>query len=155
MAPSTMHDGPKLDQRQTRNDEIMMMMMWCVAELPAGKQKQTHYGSLSNVGDAGRVVWGWAHTFCCRVVLLCLQLLNKGEQGDKHYSSVVPWMESLLFQPPTNRQMKRDHEVRLDVSLIFPAVLSLSCCSVVLCCRFHRGWCRCCYCHHSRCTSRD
>ena len=44
--------------------------------------------------------------FLCRLnvpnvlVLPRLQLVNKGEQGDKNYTQVVPWMESLLFRKP-------------------------------------------------------
>ena len=34
------------------------------------------------------------------LVLPRLQLVNKGEQGDKNYTQVVPWMESLLFRKP-------------------------------------------------------
>lgn len=41
------------------------------------------------------------------------QLLNNGEQGEKNYTSVVPWMESLLFAQSANqpRGGARDHEV--------------------------------------------
>lgn len=41
------------------------------------------------------------------------QLLNNGEQGEKNYTSVVPWMESLLFTQSANqpRGPGRDHEV--------------------------------------------
>ncbi|CAN0199736.1 unnamed protein product [Scytosiphon promiscuus] len=39
-------------------------------------------------------------------------LLNNGEQGDKHYTSVVPWMESLMFKPPINPARAIDHEAQ-------------------------------------------
>ncbi|CAB1115455.1 AST [Ectocarpus sp. CCAP 1310/34] len=41
-------------------------------------------------------------------------LLNNGEQGDKNYTSVVPWMESLLFTQSADqpRGPGRDHEAK-------------------------------------------
>ncbi|CAM9593461.1 unnamed protein product [Ectocarpus sp. 12 AP-2014] len=41
-------------------------------------------------------------------------LLNKGEQGEKNYTSVVPWMESLLFRQPENPspEDERDREAQ-------------------------------------------
>lgn len=52
--------------------------------------------------------------------LSCLQLLNKGEQGEKNYTSVVPWMESLLFRQPESPspEDQQDREVREHTALI-------------------------------------
>lgn len=47
-----------------------------------------------------------------------LQLLSKGEQGDKNYTQVVPWMESLMFRNSDSGdgggdRPARDCEVRI------------------------------------------
>lgn len=63
-------------------------------------------------------------------MFVSLQLLNKGEQGEKNYTQVVPWMESLMFsrsesdsQPGPGRdtevrERERDHVTQEVVSSI-------------------------------------